>query len=160
MRAVLSSLRGRRADRADDGSAIIEFVFVAVLMMVPLVYLVAAVATVQRSELAVSQAARNAGRAFATSDTPQQARRRVDAAVRLALADQRLPNDAQIRFVRSGGSCTDATIAPQLRAGAEFTVCVSRRLHLPAIPSVLAGRGIRTIGEYVVHVDDFRVFAR
>ena len=51
------------------GNAIIEFVFVAVMVMVPLVYLVVAVAVVQRNQLAVTQAARDAGRAFATSDT-------------------------------------------------------------------------------------------
>ena len=66
--------------RDDGGSAIIEFVFVAVIVMVPLVYLIIAVATVQRSELAVSQAAREAGRAFATADSaadgPARARRR------------------------------------------------------------------------------------
>ena len=44
--------------------------------------------------------------------------------------------------------------------GAEFTVCVTRRAELPAIPSVLAGRGITTVGRYVVHVDDFRDFGR
>jgi Flp pilus assembly protein TadG len=147
-----------RARGDDAGSAIVEFVFVAVIVMVPLVYLVAAVATVQRNQLAVTQAARNAGRAFATSDTSGQARQRVRAAVRLALADQGLPDDAQLRFVRSGAPCTDAAIEPRLSAGAEFTVCVTRHVRLPAIPTVLAGRGITTVGEYVVHVDDFRVF--
>jgi len=38
----------------DDGTAIIEFVFVAIVVLLPLVYLIAAVATVQRSSLAVS----------------------------------------------------------------------------------------------------------
>jgi Flp pilus assembly protein TadG len=148
----------RRPERGDDrGSAIVEFVFVAVVVMVPLVYLIAAVATVQRNQLAVSQAARDAGRAFATSDTAAEAERRVRAAVRLALADQGLPDDATVRFVASGSNCDAGSITPKLAAGAEFTVCVSRRTQLPAVPSILSGRGIRSIGEYVVHVDDFRV---
>ena len=143
--------------RADDGgSAIIEFVFVAVIVMVPLVYLIAAVATVQRNTLAVTQAARDAGRAFATSDTPGQARARVVAAVRLALADQGLPNDAAVRFVAAGSGCQARAVTPQLMPGAEFTVCVTRRVQLPAVPTVLTGRGIRAVGVYVVHVDDFR----
>jgi Flp pilus assembly protein TadG len=145
-----------RAPPADGGSAIIEFVFVAVIVMVPLVYLIAAVATVQRSELAVTQAARDAGRAFATSENASGAQRRVSAAVRLALTDQGLPGDASIRFVASGAACDAPSITPHLTAGAEFTVCVSRRVELPAVPTVLAGKGIRTTGEYVVHVDDFR----
>ena len=147
--------------RADDGgSAIIEFVFVAVVVMVPLVYLIAAVATVQRNTLAVTQAARDAGRAFVTSQTSAEARRRVDAAVRLALADQGLPDDATLRFVAARDGCSGAAITPRLTPGAEFTVCVTRRVRLPAVPSVLAGRGIRTVGVYRVHVDDFRPVSR
>ena len=145
--------------RVDGGSAIIEFVFVAIVVMVPLMYLVAAVATVQRAQLAVSQAARDAGRAFATSDTAAQAGPRVDAAVRLALSDQGLPNDASVRFIASGSSCGTRAVTPVLRAGAEFAVCVSRRTDLPGVPTVLSGRGIRTTAEYIVHVDDFRDFS-
>ena len=140
----------------DSGNAIVEFVFVAVLVLVPLVYLIAAVATVQRSTLAVSQAARDAGRAFATSESADAARLRVVAAVRLALADQGLPDDADLRFVAAGDACDGAAVAPRLTPGAEFTVCVIRRVELPAIPSVLAGRGIRAVGAFTVHVDDYR----
>jgi Flp pilus assembly protein TadG len=148
----------RRSD--DGGSATIEFVFVAVIVMVPLVYVIAAVATVQRNQLAVTQAARDAGRAFATSNTAGDAQRRVRAAVRLALTDQGLPDDASVRFVASGARCDAPAIAPRLVAGAEFTVCVTRRAQLPAVPSVLTGQGIRTTGTYVVHVDDFREVGR
>jgi Flp pilus assembly protein TadG len=146
--------------RGDSGSAIVEFVFVAVVIMVPLVYLIAAVATVQRNTLAVTQAARDAGRAFVTSETNAQARQRVGAAVRLALADQGLPNDAATRFVAADGKCTDRAITPRLAPGAEFTVCVTRRVQLPAVPTVLTGRGIHTVGRYLVHVDDFRAAGR
>lgn len=142
--------------RDDSGTAIVEFVFIAVLVMVPLIYLIAAVATVQRNSLAVSQAARDAGRAFVTSESAGEARVRVDAAVRLALADQGLPDDVDVRFVAAGSSCDSAQIAPQLAPGARFTVCVIRRVQLPAVPSVLAGRGIRTVGAYTIYVDDYR----
>jgi Flp pilus assembly protein TadG len=144
----------RRGDEA--GNAIVEFVFVAVLVMVPLVYLIVAVAAVQRSTLAVSQVARDAGRAFVTSGSAGEARARVAAAVRLALADQGLADDAELRFVRAGTSCRAAEITPSLTPGAEFTVCVLRRVVLPAVPSVLAGRGIEVVGAYTVHVDDYR----
>jgi hypothetical protein len=140
----------------DAGNAIVEFVFVAVIVMVPLVYLIAAVATVQRSTLAVSQAARDAGRAFATSESAAEARTRVGVAVRIALDNLGLPDDVDLRYVAAGASCDAPEITPQLAAGAEFTVCVIRRVELPAIPSVLAGRGIRAVGAYTVHVDDFR----
>jgi Flp pilus assembly protein TadG len=144
--------------RDDGGTAIIEFVFVALIVMVPLVYLVVAVAGVQRSELAVSQAAREAGRAFATSDRPSDAMVRAGAAVHIALRDQGLPDDADVRYIAAGGTCADEppTVTPRLSAGAQFTVCVRRRVALPGVPSVLLGKGITTWGEYVVHVDDYR----
>lgn len=142
----------------DAGTAIIEFVFVAVIVMVPLVYLIAAVAAVQRSELAVAQAAREAGRAFATSDRADRAMVRAGVAVRIALRDQGLSDDADLRFIPAGTDCADEPppITPRLRPGAEFTVCVRRRVDLPAVPNVLLGKGITTWGEYVVHVDDYR----
>ena len=140
----------------DAGSAILEFVFVAVIVMVPLVYLVVAVASVQRSELAVTQAAREAGRAFATAPTATTALPRARAAVHLALDDQHLPDDAELAFVPAGASCTAPRIAPHLAPGAQFTVCVTRHADIPTVPNVLAGKGIATVGVYVVHVDDYR----
>lgn len=149
--------RADDADDADDGNAIIEFVFVAVVVMLPLVYLIVAVATVQRSDLAVTQAAREAGRAFATSDRPEQTAARVQAAVRLALDDQGLADDVEVRYVAADAPCDAAPVTPQLAPGAQFAICVSRRVDLPAVPSVLAGRGITSVGRFVVHIDDYRV---
>lgn len=140
----------------DDGNAVIEFIFVAVLILVPMVYFVTAVASVQRSNLGVSEAARDAGRAFATGASTQDGLSRADAAVRLAMADQGLPDDATVRFVAVDSSCDGGTIEPVLVPGAEFAICVIRHTTLPAVPTLLAGHGIRTIGRYVVHVDDFR----
>jgi Flp pilus assembly protein TadG len=145
------------SSRDDAGSAIIEFVFVAVIVMVPLIYLVVTVANVQRSELAVSQAAREAGRAFATADHPDEAMSRARAAVHIALHDQGLPDDVQVRYVPAGASCTGTvSAAPTLRAGAQFTVCVIRSVEIPGVPRFLSGKGVTTVGEYVVHIDDYR----
>jgi hypothetical protein len=144
--------------RDDRGTAVIEFVFVAVLVLVPLVYFVVAVASVQRSNLAVTNAAREAGRAFATADTDAEAQARAAVAMRLALADQGLANDAQLRYVAIGQSCTSAQIMPELISGAEFEICVVRRSEIPAVPTILQGKGITTIGRYELHVDDYRSF--
>jgi septal ring-binding cell division protein DamX len=143
----------------DRGCAIVEFVFVAVVVMVPLIYLITAVAAVQRSQLAVSQAAREAGRAFATSDSAADTQSRVEAAVRLALESQGLPDDVSVRVVAADDSCSGQSITPALVAGAVFRICVLRHVDIPAVPNVIAGRGITSTGEYVVHVDDFRTVA-
>lgn len=154
--AVLLAHRRESATAGDAGSAIIEFVFVAVVMLVPLVYLVAAVAVAQRTNLAVTTAAREAGRAYATADSAAEAQRRAEVAVRLALDDQGIHDGATIRVTAAGADCASRRVTPSLRPGAEFAICVTRRAALPGIPSLLAGRGITCVGRYVVHVDDFR----
>jgi Flp pilus assembly protein TadG len=151
VRALCGDDRG-----GDAGNAIIEFVFVAVVVLVPLVYVVVAVASVQRSTLAVTQAAREAGRAFATADSTDEGLARSAVAVRLALADQGLADDADLRFVGVGVGCESPSIAPTLAPGAEFAVCVVRHAFLPGVPTLLSGRGITTVGRYVLHVDDYR----
>ena len=142
----------------DEGNAIVEFVFVALLVLVPLVYLIVAVAVVQRSRLAATDAARDVGRAVATADRLDQAPARAQAALRIALANQGLrPADVQVRFVAAGADCLSApSQSPTLAAGAEFQVCVIRHQPLPAVPTVLSGRGVTTVGRYLVHVDEFR----
>jgi len=141
----------------EDGSAIIEFVFVALLVLMPLVYLIVAVAVVQRSRLATTGAARDVGRAIATADAGQE-QARAEAALRIALANQGLkPADVDVRYVAPDADCQiGPQQVPTLTAGAEFQVCVIRHQRLPAVPRLLAGRGITTIGRYVVHVDEFR----
>ena len=141
---------------ADRGSAIIEFTFVAVLVMVPLIYLVVAVASVQRAQLAVTNAAREAGRAFATASSAAQGYGRARVAVRVVLEDAGLPDDADLRFVGLGAGCDAAGLLPTLSAGAEYTVCVTRSSSVPAVPTVVQGRGITTAGRFAVHIDDFR----
>ena len=143
----------------DAGNAVIEFVFVAVLILVPLVYFVVAVASVQRSSVAVTHAAREAGRAFATADSTDEGLQRAEVAARLALADQGLSDDAIVRYVEADGTCESGMTTPSLSPGAQFAVCVIRHASLPAVPSLISGRGITTVGRYVLHIDDYRVVA-
>lgn len=150
-------LRGNGDHRADRGSAIVEFTFLAVLVMVPLVYLVVAVASVQRSSSAVGDAARAAGRAMAQADSVVQGQARAQAAVRITFEDAGLSVDsAQVRIVAPGSECAGPVVQPSLAPGAEFAVCVMRQAEIPGVPTILAGRSVQTVGRYVVHVDDFR----
>ena len=142
----------------DDGNAVIEFVFVALLVLIPLVYLIVAVAVVQRSRLATTDAARDVGRAIATADRIADAPARAQAALRIALVNQGLrPADVQLRFVATGADCqAGPSQSPTLDPGSEFQVCVIRHQRLPAVPTVLSGRGVTTVGRFVVHVDEYR----
>ncbi|MDQ2957305.1 MAG: pilus assembly protein [Actinomycetota bacterium] len=142
----------------DGGNAIIEFVFVAILVLVPLIYLIVAVAVVQRARLATTNAARDVGRAIATANSLDQADGRAQAALRIAIANQGLqPSQVQLRYVAPGADCQNGpAVTPALTAGAQFQVCVIRHQQLPAVPSIVSGRGIVAVGRYLVHIDDFR----
>ncbi|WP_084129436.1 hypothetical protein [Demequina sp. NBRC 110055] len=59
--------RVRRRTTSDEGSALVEFLGVTVLVMIPLVYLVVALSHVQAGLYATEAAARTAARAAATS---------------------------------------------------------------------------------------------
>ena len=152
--------RARRG--GDEGNAIVEFVFVAVIVMMPLVYFVAGVADIQRSRLAVSQAAREAGRAFATAESSADGLARAEVAIRLALSDQGVTDRPAVAFVAAGSGCgaVAVAVAPRLEPGGEFTICVTRSVQFPGVPTVLGGRGITTVGQYVVHLDDYRTSRR
>lgn len=155
MKVARSRARSERGD--DGGNAVVEFVFVALVVMVPLIYIIVLFATIQRDQLAVTTAAREAGRAFATAETPAQGMARARVAAQLAYDDAGLSKTVQLRFVAASGDCDSAQVAPTLRAGAQFTVCVVDSDELPAVPVVFQGRhGLSSQGRFVVHVDDFR----
>jgi Flp pilus assembly protein TadG len=59
-----------RRPRGDEGNALVEFTYLAVLLMVPLIYLLLAVFRVQSAAFGVTEAARQAGRAYARADDP------------------------------------------------------------------------------------------
>ena len=165
--ARLAARRRSQLTAADPeaGNAIIEFLFVAVLALVPLVYLILAVATVQHSRLAVTNAARDVGRALAgggsatggATASGATSSERATAALQIALQNEGLsPSDVEVRLVAANASCDSPPIAESQQPGAEFAVCVTRRQRLPAVPAVLSGRGVAIVGRFVVHQDDYR----
>jgi Flp pilus assembly protein TadG len=146
-----------RRIREEDGAAVIEFVFVAIVVMVPLVYLVLAASALQRNAFAVTQAAREAGRAFATAPDAGVGRVRAADAIELAAQDQGLSEgDTVLRFVTADSDCDGTQIEPTDEPGSEFRICVIRQFHLPGVPGFLAGANNRVTGTYLVHIDDFR----
>ena len=74
--------------RDEDGSALVEVVWLSLVLMVPLVYILMSVFDVQRGVFAVSAASRAAGRAYTLADTDAEGTREARAAAELALADQ------------------------------------------------------------------------
>jgi len=140
----------------DDGNAIVEFVYLAVLLMVPLVYVLLTVFAVQRAAYAVSSAAREAGRVFATSESVTGADNQALVGARLVMADSGLtlaPRDLRI-------TCSSQ---PCLRPGSRVEVQIRYEVSLPLLPKVFDGKAPATVsvsGQHVEVVDRFREAAR
>ena len=140
-----------RPPRDDEGSALIEFVGLAVLLLVPLIYLLLSVFSVQRTAFAVTQAAREAGRAYATAPSTSAAATRAAYAARLALSSQGVTAGASLRYAPVGSGCgSGADGAASLRPGARFVICVRTQAALPL------GGSVTVNGQYAVTVDTYR----
>ena len=118
-----SGVLRRLRPRGDGGNAMLEFVYLSVLLMVPLVYVLTTVFQVQRAAFGVTEAARQAGRAYATADTADAGTARAQAAARIALRDQGLELGEPLQLIASDG------VAP----GSEVRVVVRHRVVLPLI---------------------------
>jgi len=120
----------RRAD--EHGSALVEFTWLAILLLVPLVWIIISVFEVQRGAFAVSAAARAAGRAYALAPDDATGAARAQAVAEQVLAEQGSPGQ-QVRVTVScrspQGNCHVGT--------AVITVRVDSAVSLPAAPKIL-----------------------
>jgi Flp pilus assembly protein TadG len=120
--------------RDERGSAIVEFSWLAILLMVPLVYFMLGVFDVQRASYGATAATRAAGRAFVIVPdgvSEEEARSRAFEAAKLAMKDQGMelsPDELTI-------SCDPACLQP----GSTVTVTLNTEVRLPLIPNALGG---------------------
>ncbi|MGH3094528.1 MAG: hypothetical protein ACRDMV_00835 [Streptosporangiales bacterium] len=134
----------RRAD-GDRGNALVEFSWLAILLMVPLVYLVLTVFEVQRAAYAVTAASREAGRAYVTTTSGDPEARAV-AAARLVGRDQGVElTAADVRV-----SCAQR---PCLQPGGSVRVRVDTQVGLPFLPDVLFGQVPASVAVHARHVE-------
>jgi Flp pilus assembly protein TadG len=143
--------------RPDDcGNAIVEFVYLAILLMVPLVYMLLAVFQVQRAAFAASSAAREAGRVFVTSTDEALAEDRAKTSAGIVLRDSGLtlaPGDLRI-------TCSSS---PCLEPGSRVEVVVRHRVTLPLLPDVFGDGGPASVtvsSEHLEVVDRYRAVRR
>lgn len=123
----------RRAARLSDeqGSASLEFLTVGMLLLVPLVYLVLALAAVQAGALGVEGAARQAARVAVTASGRGESDAAVDRAVRVTLADYGIDSSAaSVTVVCDRADCGEP--------GTRVHVTVGARIALPLVPDVLS----------------------
>ena len=149
LRARLGMLRDER------GSALVEFVFVALVVFVPLVYIVAGFSAVQRGVFASTAAAREAGRAIGTAPDVATGLERAEAAARIAVADQSVDTaDVRVAYAAAGVSCDGAGgYTPTLAPGEEFSVCVTVTVRVPLLPAFVDAN--TATGQFVVERDRY-----
>ena len=116
----------------DDGSASLEFVTVGMILLLPLVYLVLAVSSIQAGAFAAEGAARQAARVFVQAPDVATARAAARRAVEFAMADHGVdPGAVAVGIECSVPSC--------LSRRAFVSVSVELSVPLPLVPPVIVG---------------------
>jgi Flp pilus assembly protein TadG len=124
----------RAAGRGEDGTALIEVTWLALLLLVPLVYLLVAVFDVQRASYGVSAASAAAARAYSLAPDEAAGRSRAQQAAAVALRDQGVdPQEVRLDVACSPvpGNC----LAP----GSVISVRLTHQVRLPLAPTALGG---------------------
>lgn len=115
----------------ESGRAVVEFLVVGLLVLLPLLYLVVTLARVQAAAFAVSAASREAGRAFTTAVGDADAFPRAEAAAAVSFSDY--------DFGDEGSVVVDCDGTPCLRSDGQVRVVASVTVRLPLVPDVLSG---------------------
>lgn len=125
-------VRGRLGGK-DRGSAVVEFLGVSLVLLVPVVYLILTLSQIQAASFAAEGAAREAGRMIAQADSYEEGLAAASFATELSFADQGISVEgAQALQV----TCqTDPCLSP----GAHVHVQVRSDVALPGVPAFLSG---------------------
>lgn len=119
-----------RGARADDGSSLVEAVFVIVVLLVPLIWVALALLRVEAAAYAVRTAAREAARVYVTAPTGAAGASRAETAARLAFEDEDAP---------PGQVSVACSTQPCLTPGATVKAHAVTTVPLPFVPEWLAG---------------------
>lgn len=132
-----------RRSFGDEGNALVEFTYLAVLLMVPLLYVLLSAFQVQRAAFGVTEAARQAGRAYARADDPGSGQQRARLASDLALADQGI----------SDAPAPEVSDPSGLAPGSRVSVTVRYTVTLPVLGLLLRGDLAPAIPVSATHVE-------
>lgn len=138
----------------DAGSASLEFVTAGLVLLVPLVYLVLAMSSIQAGALAAEGAARQSARVFVQAPTDSAARAAVERAVTFALADHGVTG-AEVEVVIS---CRPVPTDCLSRRG-YVMIGVTVDVPLPLVPPILSGEyppAVTLVAEATQQVSRFR----
>lgn len=146
--------RLRRDGRPGDaGSAIVEFLGLALLLLVPIVYVVLTLARLEAAVYAAQGGAREAARVITRAEDDAAGLARAGAAVELAFADQGFDVDA------ADALHVVCDQAPCVTPGGRVVVEVRVDVPLPGVPDAVRGSvpaQVPVVGRFVAVVDEFR----
>ncbi len=134
----------------DEGRAILEFIFLGILLLIPLTYLVLTAARLQAASFSASLAGREAGRAFVTAPSDSEGYARARAAAALAFSDFSFDSGAQVSVSCDGTPC--------LRPDGSVTSTASIEVQLPLVPDFIAAHvpaSVTISSTHVASVDRF-----
>jgi len=134
------------------GNAVVEFLGLAVTLLVPLVYLVLVLGRLQAGTFAADAASRDAARVYASAATADAGAARAVSTVGVALRDQGFDSDpaAALRL-----GCSARCLQP----GSEVEAVVEVRVPLPFVPAFVRSAvplEIAVSAEHTALVDDYR----
>ncbi|WP_421732938.1 pilus assembly protein [Cellulomonas sp.] len=145
------SLRARLG--GDEGSSVVEFLGLSLVLLVPLVYLVLVLGRIEAATFAAEGAAREAARTFVVADHADEGTERALAAVRIALRDQGFDDDP------SDALTLTCSASPCLAPGSDVAARIDVRVPLPFVPGFVRDvvpLEVPVTAERVAPVDTYR----
>ncbi|GEK22862.1 pilus assembly protein [Cellulomonas xylanilytica] len=125
----MSGWSARRARATgEDGSSVVEFLGLSLVLLVPLVYLVLTLGRIEAAMFATEGAAREAARTYVAADDADEGTQRAVAAVGIALRDQGFDDDPSRALTLTCSS------VPCLAPGSDVSARIEVRVPLPFVP--------------------------
>lgn len=111
---------------SEEGSSIVEFIFLGVLLVLPVVYLIISASQLQAASYAAVGAADHAAKAFVTAASEASGAARAQSAVSVATRNMKLDPDSAAMTYGCSAACLDP--------GSTVTVRVTVKVALPLLP--------------------------
>lgn len=135
--------RGVALPQPQDGNAIVEFIGVMVVIIVPALVLLTGLATVTMAQLALEDAARQSARAFVRANSGEAGKAHAIDVARSAWAQRGFSEPLEVDLSCSARPC--------LTPGQTVTATVSATVNVPVVGP------LAVVGHQSMTVDQFRV---
>jgi hypothetical protein len=131
--------------RGEEGNALVEFTYLAILLLIPLLYVMVTAFLVQRAAFGTTEAAREGARAYERAGGTALGERRAADAIALALHDQGAREEPLVSF-----DCEETACAGP---GGRVRVTVTYWVQLPVLGAVFGDARRGAIRVRATHVE-------